>query len=147
MQLTIRTSWPVLLSFALGAVLLSAEPAAAQLTMCNRSAETVSVAVGYVDGGQSVSHGWYVTAAGECSTIVSGPLRSRFYYVRGEGRTGTRWEGDYSLCATDARFSYRGDNCATDGLETRRFFVIDTGASTAWTHSLTGRTETSADQA
>jgi|SRR5688572_5987415 len=137
MRLNLCVSWPVLLSTAFAAVMLTAQPASAQLTLCNKSSETVSMALAYRDGGQFVSRGWYVAQPGECPTVVSGALGSRYYYVRAEGAKGGRWDGDYAFCVADVRFTHSGDNCANDGLDQRRFFVIDTGLSSSWTQNLT----------
>jgi uncharacterized membrane protein len=137
MRLNLHVSWPVLLSTAFAAVLLSAQPASAQLTLCNKSSETVSMALAYREGGQFVSRGWYMAKPGECPTVVGGALGNRYYYVRAEGSQGTRWDGDYAFCVSDVRFTHNGDNCAADGLDRRRFFVIDTGLSSSWTQNLT----------
>ena len=137
MRLNLHVSWPVLLSTAFAAVLLSAQPASAELTLCNKSSETVSMALAYREGGQFVSRGWWVAKPGECPTVVGGALGSRYYYVRAEGSQGGRWEGDYAFCVTGVRFSHNGENCSAGGLDRRSFFVIDTGLSSSWTHNLT----------
>ena len=136
MRLNLHASWPVLLSTAFAAVLLSAQTASAQLTLCNKSSETVSMALAYRDGGQLVSRGWYVAKPGECPTVVGGSLGNRYYYVRAEGSQGTRWDGDYAFCVADTRFTLNGEHCG-GGPDRRKFFMIDTGLSSSWTHNLT----------
>jgi uncharacterized membrane protein len=132
-----NVSLPALASTALAAVLLSAQPAEAQLKLCNRSSETISMALAYREDGQFVSRGWYNAQPGECPIVVSGALQARYYYVRAEGSSGGRWDGDHSFCVSDVRFRHGGDNCVAEGLDRRRFFEIDTGLSSSWTHNLT----------
>jgi uncharacterized membrane protein len=130
-------SLPVLMATAATMVLGSAEQAEAQLKLCNRTSETVSMALAYDDAGQVVSKGWFAARPGECSTVVGGSLNNRYYYVRAEGTGGSSWSGDYTFCVSDVRFSHQGDDCAGNGLERRRFFEIDTGDETSWTTELT----------
>jgi uncharacterized membrane protein len=138
MTSTFRVSLPVLLSVICGTVLLSARPASAQLRLCNRSSESVSMALAYHEDGEFVSRGWFVAAPGECTTVVGGALRNRYYYVRAEGSDGTRWDGNHTFCVADVRFTHAGDtNCAADRMTPRTFFEIDTGNSSSWTQGLT----------
>jgi len=138
MRSTLRVSMPVLLSTLAVAFLMSARPASAQLRLCNRSSETVSMALAYHENDDWVSRGWFVAQPGECSTMISGSLANRYYYVRAEGSGGNRWEGDHAFCVKDVRFTHFGDRgCAIDGSETRRFFAIDTGSAASWTQNLT----------
>jgi|RhiMethySRZTD1v2_1073278.scaffolds.fasta_scaffold28778_3 uncharacterized membrane protein len=138
MTSTFRVSFPVLLSVVCGAVLLSARPASAQLRLCNKSSETVSMALAYHEDGNFVSRGWFVAQPGECATVVSGALHNRYYYVRAEGSSGGRWNGDHTFCVADVRFTHNGDgNCTAAGMDARTFFEIDTGLSSSWTQGLT----------
>jgi uncharacterized membrane protein len=113
----------------------------AQLTVCNRSDETVSMALAFRESSQPEGHatalGWFVAKPGECPTLVSGPLGRRYYFVRGEGTSGARWAGDYQACTARSKFNYAGSTGCPSGFELSTFFRIDTGSSTSWTHSLT----------
>ncbi len=125
------------------ALVLTAQPAAAQLKVCNQSNETISLAVAYYDVGQPqgqlTSRGWYVANPGECPTVVGGPLRVRYYYLRGNGTTGTTWGSAVPLCTAGDRFSYVGTaDCERSGFRTENFLTVDTGSSTAMTFTLTG---------
>jgi uncharacterized membrane protein len=130
-------SLPALMLTAVAAMLGSVRPAEAQLKLCNDSSETISMALAYREDGQVVSRGWYTAKPGECPTVVGGALQNRYYYVRAEGTQGHGWGGDYAFCVSDVRFTHLGDDCAGDGLERRKFFVIDTGLNASWTHGLT----------
>ena len=136
MRLNLHASWPVLLSTAFAAVLLSAQTASAQLTLCNKSSET------------SPWRSPIATAASSCHVAGTSPSPvsvqpssedrsdNRYYYVRAEGSQGTRWDGDYAFCVADTRFTLNGEHCG-GGLDRRKFFMIDTGLSSSWTQNLT----------
>ena len=143
------TTWKLGGLLALG-LTLAASPAEAQLSVCNKSTETVSIAVAYKTHGQMTSRGWYVAAPGECPTVVSGALRNRYYYIRARGVNGTEWSGPYSACTAQAKFSYAGDGVCDGTFEPAAFFQIDTGSSSDWTQNLTLTTapnESDAEQA
>ena len=132
-------SIPVVLLIAACSLAGTVRPAAAQLRICNKSAETVSIAISYRDqlpDGPVVSRGWYVVKPDECPVLVAGDLQNRYFYVRAEGSNGAVWDGDYAYCVMDTAFRQNGKYCA-DG-ERRGFFVIDTGDRTSWTQTLTG---------
>ena len=122
------------------ALALTATPAAAQLRVCNQSSETISRAVAYRDRqpeGRFISRGWYVAKPGECPTVVGGPLRERYYYLRGNGTQGSTWGGTVRMCTANDKFSYTGEaDCERSGFKSEDFFVIDSGASTAMTFTL-----------
>jgi len=125
-------------------------PAEAQLHVCNRSTETISVAVAYPEpeqgGAQWVSRGWFVTKAGECSVVVGGPLKNRYYYVRGDGTGGTTWAGGHRFCTTTDRFRYVGDKgCEASGFKTETFVEVDTADTTEFTFELMPAASTASD--
>lgn len=124
------------------ALMVAAQPARAQLRVCNKSNEAVSIAVAYQGAdqaaGEMTTSGWYVAKPGECPTLLGKPLERRYYFVRAEGTKGTVWDGDYSKCVTPDRFSYSGTgDCARSGFLSRSFFRIDTGDFRSFTQNLT----------
>jgi uncharacterized membrane protein len=132
-------SIPVVLLIAAGSLAGAVRPVAAQLRVCNQSAETVSIAIAYRDqlpSGPVVSRGWYVVKPDECPVLVGGDLQNRYFYVRAEGSNRSVWDGDYAYCVVETAFRQNGGDCAPG--ERRGFFVIDTGARTSWTQTLTG---------
>lgn len=116
---------------------LMAAPAAADFSVCNKSDASAYVAIGYKSDGQWVSEGWWSVAVGECSTLIVGDLKNKFYYLRGESDTGF-WTGDYNFCYVQDEFTIYGDeNCNDRGYKTGGFFEVDTGDSRDWTQNLT----------
>ena len=90
-------------------------PANAGFTVCNKTKETVDVAVVYISHqGQMISRGWFVFKPCEpCSELVKSsatPDQSFSYYAKGS--RGTEWKGGENYCV---RF---GDRFAFSGSQT-----------------------------
>ena len=66
---------------ALGAALCAAAPARADLRMCNNTSNRVSVAIGYTDGQNWVSEGWWNLKSLDCVTLLRGALAAEYYYL------------------------------------------------------------------
>jgi uncharacterized membrane protein len=130
-----RTLFPVLLCF------LPATAAQAGLEFCNNSDETVSVAIGYNDGGTWTSEGWWSAGSGECTTVVGGDLTRRYYYWRATSATHS-WERDdqrYMFCTSPKAFTIAGDeNCEGRGYRREPFNEIDLDGATSFTMTLNG---------
>ena len=125
-------------AFAASLVAASADPAAAKLSVCNKTAHPAAVALGSFDGKDWTSAGWWTVAAGECAALVNEPLPARYYYLYAEHRdVGGAWEGDRSFCVKQGHFEFRGRaDCLAHGYEAKRFFQVDTGKSAEWTENL-----------
>ena len=68
-----------------GALLLAA-PAEAGMTLCNRTADSVSVAVGYRDSARGwTAEGWWSVAVGDCQKLVSRRLTGSDAYLLVDG--------------------------------------------------------------
>jgi uncharacterized membrane protein len=136
-----RTSVPLLLAIpALAGSLVAAStlPAAAKLSVCNKTAHTASLALGFFDGKNWGSTGWWMVAAGSCTALIEEPLNGRFYYVYAEHHdVGGAWVGDRSFCVKQGRFTIHSrTDCMGQGYEVKRFFQVDTGSSIDWTENL-----------
>ena len=104
--------------------------------VCNLTASTVGVAVGYRDGETMVTEGWWTLPPqrGEtpsCVTpaAITAPLQDRYYYVYAVDYTiGGEWTGDYFMCTSDREFTIRGiEDCVARGYDRTGFVEIDTG--------------------
>src|SRR5437879_4942628 len=79
----------------------SSLPAKADFTICNKTAESVTVAVAYVNPrGGFISEGWWkVGACGGCKLVVLSTETSDphnvFYHAHGGGNV---WEGESRFC-------------------------------------------------
>lgn len=122
----------------LGGILASA-PSHAGMQVCNKTGNTKNVAIGYQDGGQWISRGWYIVHPGACSVAVGGDLRNRYYYIRVQTSDGRAWlEGDYYFCTQSAAFNIRGDErCKARGYVREGFAEVDTGEAANYTANLT----------
>ena len=126
---------PAITATLLGA---STHPAAARFSVCNKTAHPASVALGFFNGKEWASSGWWKIAAGTCAALIEEPLLARFYYVYGEHEDlGGAWEGDRSFCVESGRFTIPGRaDCLAHGYEVKRFFQVDTGNAPDWTENL-----------
>lgn len=113
--------------------------AQADFTVCNQTFDLVSVAIGYHDGDEWVSEGWWNLDYDECAQVISGDLSNTYYYVRGESHDGvTYWTDDYNFCYIDEVFTIYGDeNCSDRGYKSGGFMEIDTGNKLDYTLDLT----------
>ena len=115
-----------------------AAPAHAAFNVCNKTGLSVRTAIARFDGTNWTSEGWWTIAPRACTSLLTGPLQGRFYYLyASDGAAGT-WEGKTHFCvAPDKRFrsAGRGD-CAKRGFDRRGFFEVDTGGAADWTQTL-----------
>lgn len=122
------------LSLALG---LLASPALAELEFCNETGQPLSLAIGYADGDDWVSEGWWTVDPGACRSPVRDALDNRYYYYRALSGGAAVFSGDAMFCTTSDAFTIRGDaDCADRGYRREGFRKLDTG-KTAKTYSLT----------
>lgn len=117
------------LVIALAALIAAAAPASAGLSVCNKSAHGIQIAVGYFNGTRWSSEGWWQVATKKCAELITGRLDARYYYLYAtDGASGT-WDGGTSFCVGTAdKFAVVGRGaCAAHGYDRRGFFEIDTG--------------------
>ena len=111
--------------------------ARADFKVCNRSAEAVSVALGFIEGDTWYAAGWLNLNPGACGNALSGRLNNQYYYVRAEGTEGGLWGGDYPFCTTPSSFKLAStEDCETGSIHREGFFQVDTGESLDWTLDL-----------
>jgi len=117
-----------LLSGLCAAVLLAPATAQAGLTICNETAVSQSLAIGFKDGDAWVSEGWWSVESGSCTTPIGGDLKNRYYYYRATAK-GREFRGENIMfCTTSKAFTIRGDeNCVSRGYDNSEFRKIDTG--------------------
>ena len=121
------------------AIGLPAPDARADFRVCNESTDTVGVAIGYYDGSDFVSEGWWHVDGEACETLVSGTLASRFYYVYAENaERSRRWGGEVRMCTAEDEFKIDGvKDCIARGFARMGFGEYDTGEEASWTVRLT----------
>jgi uncharacterized membrane protein len=119
-------------------LLAFAVPAEAGLSVCNKSAHGVKVALGRFNGTRWISEGWWRVEPKNCAELVAGKLVARYYYMyASDGAIGT-WDGAKSFCVgTEDKFSIVGrGGCSARGFDRRGFFEIDTGNNLSYTQML-----------
>ena len=126
---------------AIVVLLAAAAPADAGFSVCNKSAQPIIVSLGRFNGHYWSSQGWWSLAPSGCSELVSGRLKSRYYYLYATDGAFSSWEGSTEFCVglignfTDVQ---RG-NCAKRGLDRRKFFQVDTGNQIDWTQNISNQ--------
>ena len=134
-----RNAGRLLALSALGAALCAAAPARADLRMCNNTNNRVSVALGYTDGQNWVSEGWWNLKSLDCVTLLRGALAAEYYYLYAMDERGGEWKGKVFMCTSDREFKIQGrQDCFARGYNRTGFFEVDTGKdSKSWTVQLT----------
>jgi uncharacterized membrane protein len=131
----------------------AAPPAASAFQICNLTASTVGVAIGYPDGDDMVTEGWWTLPpprgdAQSCVTpdALAGPLQDRYYYVYAVDYTlGGEWAGDTYMCTSDQAFTIRGvEDCVARGYDRTGFVEVDTGGRSVHIVQLTDQQGVSA---
>jgi uncharacterized membrane protein len=124
---------------AVGLLILAAEPAVADLKLCNSTASRVGVAIGYQDSEGWATEGWWNIASQTCETLLKGSVPSRFIYVHAvDYDRGGEWAGKAEMCTGEKSFTIRGvEDCVRRGYRATGFFEVDTGEAKEWTVRLT----------
>ena len=132
-----RIIWPLIL--LLSAVLWSTSPTRADLRVCNQTASTISIALGYRAEAGWQSEGWWVTAPDTCATVFQGDLNAQYYYLfAADDISGGTWDGPVFMCTRDETFTIFGvEDCLARGYERTGFFEVDTKSRKSWTLQLT----------
>jgi uncharacterized membrane protein len=127
-----RRILPVLLLLAL------AEPAHASFAVCNGTAQPARVALGYFNGTEWASAGWWTIAPRACETLLSRPLDARYYYLYASDGGPGSWAGNRSFCVSpNERFAIVGRGaCARRGYDRKGFFAVDTASKPDYTQWL-----------
>lgn len=114
------------------AALAWAAPATAELSFCNDTGISASIAIGYLGGDQWTSEGWWNAGAGECVTVVDAPAPQAFYYWHAVNENGEFVSEDYYFCAVDDVFTIIGDSdCAARGHDRISFNEVQIGGDGA----------------
>jgi uncharacterized membrane protein len=114
-------------------------PEGVGFSWCNDTKYAVMAALGIVEMGAIVTRGWYRLTAGQClRPDLRGDQHRLYSYaeaVDGNNRIIQRgdaplaWGGNVVLCTHDGRFELSDHkDCATRGLNTAGFAVIDLGS-------------------
>lgn len=115
--------------------LLMAQPAHADLKLCNASQSRVGIAIGYQDAKGWATEGWWNIGAQTCETLLKGAVPSRFIYVYAvDYDRGGEWAGTNYMCTQDKSFAIRDvTDCQRRGYRRTGFFEVDTGDAKDWT--------------
>jgi uncharacterized membrane protein len=119
-------------------LLTLALPAEAALGVCNKTTHATDVALGFYDGKDWSSQGWWTIPAGACAQLMKETLPARYYYLYAvQHDVGGGWDGEHGFCVRGGQFQIPGHvNCAKRGFDRKGFFQVDTGNAPDWTENL-----------
>jgi uncharacterized membrane protein len=123
-------------TFAVGMFSFSA-PAQAEFKVCNRSNQTVTLALAYRKEGGWTSHGWYKIDSGLCRTLIADPLEGNVYVYSLNNSLGLR--GDSQFCVLNRAFDIVDAKQCGDHGRLEDFQKIETGGNQDYTFSTRGR--------
>ena len=124
--------------------------AVAGFDVCNKSARSVSVALGYHDKEHGwLSTGWWNIDPRKCESLLTGELNNTFYYVYAEDDHDGVWqahkgqEGGY-FCMKSGKFTFHNDDfetkgaidCEGNGAKTKQFTAVNTKDHTDFEYNL-----------
>ena len=125
------------LALGLAALSVSAGPAGAGFTVCNKSGHMAKVALGRFDGRSWGSEGWWTIGPSSCTKLIARPLDARYYYLYATDSAAGTWDGSKNFCTGQSTFTIVGrGSCAARGFDRKGFFEVDTGQNPDWTQNL-----------
>lgn len=119
----------------LAILLASSVSAAAALRVCNKTKYLLNFAVGYSQGVDFATEGWWAVTPNTCATPVKGPLKGRYVYLYATDIDANDvLKGSVSMCIDRGKFQIFGiADCWRRGLQAVNFAEIDTLSSPDWT--------------
>ena len=119
---------------------LTAAPATAGLTLCNRTSYVLYAATASLNVPDLTVKGWTRLVPGGCAEAIKGDLNAQQYFItaktsRAHSGPPRNWNGPTTICAKDADFSSHiafGARCPADAAETG-FAPVDTKHMRNWT--------------
>jgi uncharacterized membrane protein len=107
--------------------------------LCNTTGSRVGIAIGYKDDSGWTTQGWWSVSARACETLLSGPLRGRYFYLHAiDYDRGGAWAGNLYMCTDEKSFTIHGNqDCLQRGYKRTGFFEVDTGNEQEWTARIT----------
>jgi uncharacterized membrane protein len=133
---------PVLLVLVLLVLGLSALPAQAALTLCNRTSYVLYAASAAIQSPKSQAQGWTRIVPGECRLVRKEPLTAESYLVyarSGIAHSGPQraWGGAYPVCVKDTNFSISQamtePYCTADDTFALPFAPLGSRGQSVWT--------------
>jgi len=125
---------------------LHANPAAADLRVCNRTSYILYAAVGFEAGVQMLTRGWTRVVPGDCAVALQLPLSQPINFVyarssRAHSGPARAWGGRIRLCGKEANFAIDvpvgAARCGSDDAFLMPFASVATGHAPSWTTTLT----------
>lgn len=130
----------ITIAAALSWILLGAQAAKAEFTVCNQTLDVVNLAVSQEIDQAFQTDGWWTVGANQCVNVIREALSNRYVYLYATDVFGqSLLTGSVEMCIERRRFTIRGiEDCWQRGHIAARFFEVDTLEQARWTFFLTG---------
>lgn len=127
---------------------LAPSAAQAEFRVCNKSDSLIGVAIGYKQGEEWLTEGWWRIPPDICTSIIEGDLASRYFYLHAESVDADgKWHGPVFMCTSNVEFKINGvKDCFARGYERTGFFEVDTAEQKSWQVRLTNDNQTKKDE-
>lgn len=124
--------------FSLLAVALAflAQPAAAQLEVCNKTPGSLNISIAYETDADIVSQGWWTIDPDQCQTVITTELNKPYYYHYAVSRAlNVEWAGTFNFCLNDdPQFRINGvGDCEQRSFRTVGFRQVEVGGNKRFT--------------
>ena len=128
----------------------AAQPAHAELKICNQSIALYNVAIGATKYDKFYTEGWWTLPANSCITPIKEDLsllKLKYAYVYATTVSGdSAFEGTLPMCIASKRFKiekvpHEPWNCWVRGFKEVKFREVDTGDSGSWTVFIRGTSQ------
>src|SRR5579883_1307895 len=121
--------------FTLAAGFAGESPARADFRVCNRTKYLLNIAVGYPEGDDFATEGWWSAPPNSCATPIKHPLNGRYVYLYAtDVDAADVLQGTVSMCIGRRKFKISGiADCWRRGLQAVNFAEIDTLNAPDWT--------------
>ena len=117
-----------------------ASSAHAQMTVCNKTAAPLSLAVAYEADDNVVSQGWWDIKANDCMVVIEAALSHPYYYYYAASKAlNVEWTGNFNFCSSnESQFRIEGaTGCEARNFTTKGFRQINVGTRKKGTLDIT----------
>lgn len=139
-----------LMAGLLAVATVSAAPAHAAFTVCNKASSPINVAIAFETLQDVVSQGWWTIEPGACEAVIPSTLTQRsIYHYAMSTALNIEWAGAYNFCTQGSpQFRIVGSmDCEARNFKTTGFRQTDLKGQTDYTLDIIGPAPTTTPQA
>lgn len=138
-----------LMAGLLAVATVSAAPAHAAFTVCNKASSPINVAIAFETPQDVVSQGWWIIQPNACEAVIPSALTQRsIYHYAMSTALNIEWAGAYNFCTQSSpQFRIAGSmDCEARNFKTTGFRQTDLQGQTDYTLDIIGPAPTTTPQ-